>query len=117
VIAAGEPGHVGDVADHSAGVDRAEAEDLGQTGAGGSDGRGQLLLGVAELGVQASQVFQELTGQLAARRRDRASSRLPIVRRQLEPAKVLRVAGSMAWRPPLPEPGRESPTRRPERAT
>jgi len=72
VIPAGEPGHVGDVADHGAGVDWAEAEDLGEAGARGSDGRGQFLLGIAELGVQASQVLQELAGQLVARRRDRA---------------------------------------------
>jgi hypothetical protein len=40
------PGHVGDVADHGAGADRAEAEDLGEHGARGSDCRGQLLRGV-----------------------------------------------------------------------
>jgi hypothetical protein len=33
VIAAGEPGHVGDVADHGAGAGRAEAEDFGEAGA------------------------------------------------------------------------------------
>jgi hypothetical protein len=67
VIAAGEPGHAGDVADHCAGVDRAEAEDLGEAGARRSDGRGQFLLGIAELGIQAAQVLQELAGQLVAR--------------------------------------------------
>ena len=71
MIAAGEPGHVGDVADHGAGVDRAETEDFGEAGARGPDGRGQLLLGVAELGIQASQVLQKLGGQVAPRRRDR----------------------------------------------
>jgi len=75
VIPAGEPGHVGDVADHGAGIDRAEAEDLGEAGARGSDGRGQLLLGLAELGIQTSQVLQELAGQLAARCRDRPGRR------------------------------------------
>ena len=75
VIPAGEPGHVDDIADHRAGVDRTEAEDLGERGARGPDGRGQLLAGVAELGVQAAQVLQELAGQLAARGPDRAGRR------------------------------------------
>jgi hypothetical protein len=33
MIPAGEPGHVGDVADHGAGDDRADAENLGDRGA------------------------------------------------------------------------------------
>ena len=75
MIPAGEPGHVGDVADHGAGIDRAEPEDVGEAGARGPDGRSQLLLGVAKLGIQASQVFQELAGQLAARGADWAGRR------------------------------------------
>jgi hypothetical protein len=62
VIPAGEPGHVGDVADDRAGVDRSEAEDPGERDARGPDGRGQFLLGRAELGIQASQVLQEVVG-------------------------------------------------------
>ncbi len=58
MIPAGKPGHVSDVADHGTGVDRAETEDLGEAGARGPDGRGQLLLGLAELGIQAPQVLQ-----------------------------------------------------------
>ena len=75
VIAAGEPGHVGDVADHGAGAGRAEPEDLGEAGARGPDGRGQLLLGIAELGIQVAQVLQELAGQFVVRRCDRAGRR------------------------------------------
>ncbi len=44
-----------------------KAEDLGEAGTRGSDGRGQLFPGLAELGIQASQVLQELAGQLVAR--------------------------------------------------
>jgi hypothetical protein len=66
VVPAGEPGHVADVAYHGAGDDRADAEDLGDRGARCPDGDGQLLLGVAQLGVEVAQVTQELGGELAA---------------------------------------------------
>ena len=53
VIASGEAGHVGHVTDDGAGDHRANAGDLGEGGAGGLDRGGQLLAGVAQLGVQA----------------------------------------------------------------
>ena len=77
MVPAGEAGHVADVADHRGRDDRADAEDLGEGGAGGPDRRGELLLGLAHLGIDAAQVLKELGGELAAgclhrpRRRDR----------------------------------------------
>jgi hypothetical protein len=70
VVPAGEPEHLAHVADHGAGDDRADAEQAGQAGARGPDRGGQLLVGVAQLGVEAADVGQELAGQLAARRKD-----------------------------------------------
>jgi hypothetical protein len=64
VVAAGEAGHVGDVADDGAGDDRADAGHLGEGGAGGPDRGGELLAGVAQLGIQAAHVPGELGGQL-----------------------------------------------------
>ena len=52
MVAAGEPGHVGGVAGHGGGDDRAGAEDLGDGGARGADGDGEFLLRLAHLGVQ-----------------------------------------------------------------
>ena len=66
VIAAGEAGHVDHVTDDGAGDHGADAEDLGEGGAGGLDRGGQLLAGAAQLGVQAAQVGQELAGELGA---------------------------------------------------
>ena len=51
VIAAGEAGHVGDVADDGAGDDRADAEHLGEGGAGDLDRGSELLAGAAQLGI------------------------------------------------------------------
>jgi hypothetical protein len=58
------PGRVGDVADHGRGGDRADAEGLGQAGAGGADRRGEFLAGLAQLGVDAAQVGQVLGGHV-----------------------------------------------------
>jgi hypothetical protein len=44
-----------------------DAEELGHGGAGGFDRRGELLADLAQLGVQAPDVGQELGGELAAR--------------------------------------------------
>jgi hypothetical protein len=66
VIAAGEAGHVGDVADDGAGDDRADAGHLGEGGAGDLDRGGELPAGVAELGIQAAHVLGELGSQLGA---------------------------------------------------
>jgi hypothetical protein len=66
VVAAGEAGHVGDVADDGTGDDRADAEDLSEGGAGGLDRGGELLAGAAQLGVQAAHVPGELSGELGA---------------------------------------------------
>jgi hypothetical protein len=69
VIAAGEAGQVADVTDNGAGDHGADAEDLREGGAGVLDRGGQLLAAVAQLGVQAAQVGQELGGELGAGRR------------------------------------------------
>jgi hypothetical protein len=66
VIPAGEPGDVASVADHRAGDDRAHAEDLGEGSVARPDRCGQLLLGLAELGIEVAQVLEELAGELAA---------------------------------------------------
>ncbi len=59
-----EPGDVGDVADDGRGDDRSDAEYLSQAGAGGADRGGELVAGIAELGVEAAQVSQVLAGQV-----------------------------------------------------
>ena len=66
MVAAGEAGHVSDVADDGAGDDRADAEHLGEGGAGDLDRGGELLAGAAQLGIQAAHVLGELGGQLGA---------------------------------------------------
>jgi len=66
MIPAGEPGHVGGVADDGGGDDRADPEDVGDRGARRADRDGQLVLRLADLGVQAAHVGQELGGELAA---------------------------------------------------
>ncbi len=66
MVAAGEAGYVRDVADDGAGDDRADAEQPGEGGAGGPDRGGELLAGVAQLGIQAAHVLEELGGQLGA---------------------------------------------------
>ena len=66
VIAAGEAGHVGDVADDGAGDDRADAEHLGEGGARDLDRGSELLAGAAQLGIQAAHVLEELSGKLGA---------------------------------------------------
>ena len=65
VIPAGEPGHVGDVADHGGGDDRADAEQLGQAGARRADRGSELLLRLAHLVIQAAHVRQERGGEVA----------------------------------------------------
>jgi len=70
---AGEPGDVADVAGHGGGHRGASAGHLGHGGAAGPDRRGQLAPGVASRGVEAAQAGQELAGQLAAGRLDRAA--------------------------------------------
>ncbi len=65
-VAAGEPRDVASVADHGAGDDRAHAEDLGDGGAAGPDRCGQLLPGLAPLGIEVAQVIEELAGELTA---------------------------------------------------
>jgi hypothetical protein len=66
VAAAGEPGHIGNIADDQPGDDRADAEQAGQGGAAGPDRSRQLLGALAALGVQAAQVGHELGGQVVA---------------------------------------------------
>ena len=61
-----EPEYLAHVPDHGAGDHRADTEDAGQAGARGADCGGQLRVGLAQLGVQAAEVGQELGGQLAA---------------------------------------------------
>jgi hypothetical protein len=51
VIPGEEPGHDDDIADHGGDDDRADAEDLGEAGAGCLDRGGQLLLHLAPLAV------------------------------------------------------------------
>jgi hypothetical protein len=63
-VPGGEPGGVVDVADDQGGDDRADAEDLGQTGATGLDRLSEPQPGLAELGVEVAQVGQELGGDL-----------------------------------------------------
>ena len=75
VIPAGKPGHVADVADNSSGDDRADAEQPGQAGPGRLHGSGELLAGLADLGVDAAQVLQERRSELAARCRHRVRRR------------------------------------------
>jgi hypothetical protein len=78
VIAAGEAGHVGHVTDDGAGDHGADAEDLREGGAGGLDRGGQLLAGVAQLGVEVAQVGQELSGELGAGLGDGTGRRDPL---------------------------------------
>ena len=78
MVPAGEAGHVADIADDGGGDDRADPEQAGQGGAGRPHRGGELLPGLAQLGVDAAQVLEERGGELAAgrlhgaRRRDRA---------------------------------------------
>jgi len=67
-IPAGEAGHLGDVADHDARAYRADAEDVGEAGAGGLHHGGELLAGLAQLGIDVAQVRQELGGEFSAGR-------------------------------------------------
>jgi hypothetical protein len=64
---AGEPGHGDDIADDGGRDDRPGAEDLGDAGTGCLDRGGQLLPGLAPLGIQVADVGQQLGGELAAR--------------------------------------------------
>jgi len=66
VISVSEAGHLADLADRRGRDDGADAEQPGQRGAGGPDGGGELLLGIAHLGIDAAQVRQELGGELTA---------------------------------------------------
>src|SRR5262249_11409199 len=75
VIPSGEAGHVADVADDGGGDDRADPEQPGQAGAGRLDRYGQLLPGLADLGVDATQVIHERRGELAAGGRHRVRRR------------------------------------------
>ena len=45
---------------------RADAEDLGEGGAGNLDRGGELLAGAAQLGIQVAHVLEELSGELGA---------------------------------------------------
>src|SRR5262249_31674138 len=64
---AGEPEHRADGADHGAGDDRADAEQAGQAGARGPDRGGQLLVRLAQLGIEAAEAGEELARHLTAR--------------------------------------------------
>jgi hypothetical protein len=75
VIAAGEAGHVGHVADDGAGDDRADAEHLGESRSGSPDRSGELVAGAAQLGIEAAHVLEELGGELGAGQRYRAGRR------------------------------------------
>jgi hypothetical protein len=66
VAPAGEAGHGADVADDRGGDDRADAEQPGQAGAGRGDRGGELLAGLADPGVDAAQVLDEVGGEFAA---------------------------------------------------
>ena len=66
VIPAGEAGDADDVADHGAGDDGADAEDLRHGGAAGLDRCGQLRTGLAQLDIEIAQVGQELAGEFVA---------------------------------------------------
>jgi len=70
VIPVREPEYLAGVADHGAGDHRADTEQAGQAGSGGFHRSGQLLVALAQLGVQAADVGQEL-------RRPGASARRP----------------------------------------
>ena len=75
VIPAGEPGDVPGIADDGVGDDGADAEDLSQRGVARLDRCGQLLPGLAQLGIEVAQVLQELAGELVAGLGDGASRR------------------------------------------
>jgi hypothetical protein len=75
VVSAGEACDITGVADYGAGDDRADTEDLGERGPARPDRRGQLLLRLAQLGIEAAQVTEELPGKLAAGLRDHAGRR------------------------------------------
>jgi hypothetical protein len=68
VIPAGKAGHVANVADDRGGDDRPGSEQPSQAGPGRPDRYGQLLPGLADLGVDMAQVLGERGGELAARR-------------------------------------------------
>jgi len=72
VIPVREPEYLAGVADHGAGDHRADTEQAGQAGSGGFHRSGQLLVALAQLGVQAADVGQELGGQVASRLGSRA---------------------------------------------
>ena len=60
MIPVSETGHLADVADHRGRDHGADAEQAGQSGAGGPDRGGELLLGITHLGIDAAQIRQEL---------------------------------------------------------
>ena len=66
MIPAGEPGHVGGVADHGGGGERADAEEIGQAGARRADRGSELLLRLAHLLIQPPHVRQEVGGKAGA---------------------------------------------------
>jgi hypothetical protein len=70
-----EAGDIADFADHRGCEDRAGAEDLREGGGGGPDRCGELLLGLAHLGVDAAQVGEELGGDLVVGCRHRPRRR------------------------------------------
>src|SRR5215470_6089719 len=83
VIPAAEAGHVADVADDGGGDDGADPEQPGQAGAGRPDSDGELLPGLAQLGVDAAQVLDKGRGQLAAGGRHRVCGpalKMPTIR-------------------------------------
>src|SRR5580704_17080029 len=65
VVPAGEPRDVVDVAEDGGGDDRPDAEQRGQAGPGRGNHGSELLLGLAQLGIDAAQVIKEGRGQLA----------------------------------------------------
>ena len=68
MVPAGKAGHVADVADDDGGDDGADTVQPGQARPGGLDGDGELLAGLADPGVDATQVLGERRGELAAGR-------------------------------------------------
>ena len=66
MVPAGEPRDAADAADDGAGDDRADTEDLGDRGPARPDRRGQLLLRLAQLGIEVPQVTEELPGERSA---------------------------------------------------
>lgn len=63
---AGEPRDAADIAENGSGDDRPGTGQRGQAGPGRGDDGSELLVGLAQLGIDAAQVIEEGRGQLAA---------------------------------------------------